>query len=115
MMARERDIVQWGNPHCDEVVERVLGFKLNKLSEVRCSKWSAPRLSKKQQAYAALDIIKPLEAYYKMLEMPDLSQWIDPESCQLGVIVDIVPHTPETIATKQEKASTLETWQQEPQ
>jgi len=91
MMTRERDIVQRGNPHCEEVVERVLGFKLDKSNEVRCSKWSATQLSNKQEVYAALDVIKPLEAYYKMLEMPDLSQRIDPESCQPGVIVDVVP------------------------
>jgi hypothetical protein len=93
MMARDHDIVQRGNHNCDETVQCILGFTLNKSNDVCCSKWSVATLSKAQATYAALDVIKPLEAYYKILEMPDLSQPMDPGCCTPGVLVDIVlPH-----------------------
>ena len=91
MMARERDVVQRGNHSLEYVVEAVTGFKIDKSEDVRCSKWSNRNLTNRQQRYAALDVIKPLEVYETLLELPDLSQRIDPDDAKPGLLVDIVP------------------------
>ena len=91
MMARDRDVVQRGNHRLDYLVELVLGDKLDKSDDVRCSKWSSHKLSNRQMVYAALDVIKPLEMYEELSKLPDLSQRLDPACARHGLMVDIVP------------------------
>lgn len=77
----------------------VLGFQLDKDPLVRCSKWSTSKLSEKQTRYAALDVIKPLEAYLELEKMPDLCQRLSPGLATVGVDVDIVPGRSRTSCT----------------
>lgn len=91
MMARERDVVQRGNHSCEDLVEKVLDFKLDKDRNIRCSQWFRHSLSSRQVQYAALDVIKPFKAYEKLLLLPDLSQHIDPSRAKPGLVLDIVP------------------------
>jgi hypothetical protein len=91
MFARKRDIVQSGNCSMALVIELVLGETLDKSDDVRCSKWSSSVYSRRQILYAGLDVIKPLEAYEKLSQLPDLSQRIDPDNALPGLNIDIVP------------------------
>ena len=91
LMARERDVVQRGNHSLKDLVHLVLGMTVDKDNAIRCSKWSTPKLSTKQKEYAAYDVIYPLEMYFKLAEMPDLSQRLDPDQAVAGSVVDIVP------------------------
>jgi hypothetical protein len=46
-----------------------------------------------QLLYAGFDVIKPLEVYEKLSQLPDLLQQIDPENALPGLNIDIVlPH-----------------------
>jgi ribonuclease D len=78
MYARRRDIVQSGNASLQQIVEQVTGYRMDKDMAIRCSKWSRTNLSEEQLRYAAIDVIKPLEAYFAMELMPDLCQRLDP-------------------------------------
>jgi hypothetical protein len=89
-MARERDVVHSGAVGLDTIVRQCLGECLNKTAGVRLSKWSAQTLSPQQQQYAALDVIKSLEVYFKLVHMPNLSLRLS-SSAQPGTEVDIVP------------------------
>jgi hypothetical protein len=95
--ARKRDIVQNANTSMANLVLIVLGEILDKSEEIRCSNWAKTHLTKEQQEYAALDVIKPLELYDEIIKLPDLSLRLDPESAVPGLAIDIVPgHTPRT-------------------
>ena len=49
------------------------------------------KLSDDQVTYAALDAIKSLEVYFKLLALPDLSLRMTTDTANVGVNVDIVP------------------------
>jgi hypothetical protein len=91
MFARTRDVVQRANHSMADLVKCVLNEELDKSEEVRCSRWSSSTLAPRQIQYAALDVIKPLEVYEKLVCLPDLSLRLDPSSGQFGVEVDVVP------------------------
>jgi len=91
MFARERDVIQKANRSLADIVEIVLGYKLDKRDEIRCSKWSSLSLSSEQRLYAALDVIKPLEVYEKISILPNLAQRLDPGKAVTNLLVDIVP------------------------
>jgi ribonuclease D len=59
-------------------VEIVLGDKLDKQDNIRCSQWSKQQLSKEQRVYVALDVIRPLQAYKRMASLPNLAQRLNP-------------------------------------
>ena len=100
MYARERDIVQNGNCSMELIVELVLNEKLDKSDDVRCSKWSSSVYSTHQKLYAGLDVIKALQAYEKLSQLPDLSQRLDPANAVPGLAIDIVPPHSRTARNK---------------
>ena len=90
-MAREQDVVPSGVVGLDVIVECVLNEKLSKTPSVRLSRWSVSQLSSEQINYSALDVIKALEVYFKLNEMPDLTARLKLHEATQGRVVDIVP------------------------
>jgi hypothetical protein len=91
IMARARDVVQSGIVGLECLGERVLNEKLSKIPTVRLSRWSAGQLSTEQINYSALDVIKALEVYFKLNDMPDLTAHLTSDDATPGKVVDIVP------------------------
>ena len=92
VMARKRDVVQSGVVTLDRLVAVVLEERLPKDPLVRCSnQWSAKVLSAEQVMYAALDVIKPLEVYFKLTLKPDLTMRLKAAEATVGVVADVVP------------------------
>jgi hypothetical protein len=91
MFACEQDVVQNGNSSMELIIELVLGEKLDKSNDVCCSKWSSSVYSMQQKITAGLDVIKPFDAYEKLSQLPDLSQWLEPENALPGLDIYIVP------------------------
>ncbi len=86
-----RDVVQSGIVGLEYLVERVLNEKLLKIPTLRLSRWSACQLSTVQINYSALDVIKALEVYFKLNDMPDLTARLTLDDATPGKVVDIVP------------------------
>jgi hypothetical protein len=91
IMARARDVVQSGTVGLECLVERVLNEKLSKVPSVRLSRWSVSQLSDEQINYSALDVIKALEVFFKLNDMPDLTSRLTLHEATPGRVVDIVP------------------------
>jgi hypothetical protein len=89
-MARERDVVHSGAVGLDTIVRKCLSERLVKPPSVRLSVWSAATLTADQIQYAALDAIKALEVYLKLVKMPNLAQRLSSKA-PTGTLVDIVP------------------------
>ena len=90
-MARAQDVVQSGTVGLECLVEHVLNEKLTKEPSVRLSCWSVAQLSPEQINYSALDVIKALEVFFKLSEMPDLTLRLTCHEATSGRVVDIVP------------------------
>jgi len=90
-MARERDVVPSGVVGLEGLVKNVLNEKLSKTPSVRLSRWSVSQLSSEQINDIALDVIKALEVYFKLNEMPDLTARLKLHEATQGRVVDIVP------------------------
>ena len=91
-MAREWDVVPSGVVGLECLVERVLNEKLSKTPSVRLSRWSVSQPSSSEQInYSALDVIKALEVYFKLNEMPDLTACLKLHEATQDRVVDIVP------------------------
>jgi ribonuclease D len=90
-MVRARDVVQSGVVGLECLVECVLKVKLSKVPSVHISQWSVSQLSPKQINYSALGVIKALEVYFKLCDMPDLTARLTLHDTTLGKVVDIVP------------------------
>ena len=84
-------MVQEGTVGMGYLVECVLNEKLDKSAPVRLSKWSKKDLSPQQMDYAALDVLKPLEVYYKISTLPDLNTRLGPAAALPETEVDVVP------------------------
>jgi hypothetical protein len=90
IMAHKQDAVQgdFVGPEC--LVEGVLNEKLSKVPSVHLSWWSVSQLSPKQINYSALDVIKALEVYFKLNDMPVLTARLTLHDATPGRVVDIV-------------------------
>ena len=91
IMARARDVVQSGVVGLECLVERVLNEKLSKVPSVRLSRWSVSQVSPNQINYGALDVIKALEVFFKLNDMPDLTSRLTLHEATPGRVVDIMP------------------------
>ena len=91
VMARERDVVRSGVLGLECLVERVLNEKLTKDPSVRLSRWSVSQLSTEQINYSALDVIKGLEVFFTLNDMPNLTSRLTLHEATPGRVVDIVP------------------------
>ncbi len=65
-------------------------MKLSKVPSVRLS-LSVSQLSPKQINYSTLDVIKALEVYFKLNDMPVLTAHLTLHDATPGRVVDIVP------------------------
>jgi len=90
-MARARDVVKTGVVALDTLVKVTLKEHLKKSPSVRLSTWSAPKLTHEQAKYAALDVIKALEVFFFLDDLPDLTTRFTPDDVAEGLAVDIVP------------------------
>jgi len=90
-MARTRDVVRSGTAGLDVLVLEILKQRLLKSPAVRLSNWSSKALSDDQVKYAALDVIKALEVYFKLAPMPNLTARLVQADISTGKAVDIVP------------------------
>ena len=90
-MACARDVVQSGVVGLECLVECVLNEKLSKVPSVGLSQWSVSQLSSEQINYSALDVIKALEGFFKLNDMPDLTLRLTLHKATTGRVVDIVP------------------------
>ncbi len=89
-LARARDVVRNGTASLQQIVRATLKEDLDK--SVRLSKWSAKILTDEQKYYAALDVIKALEVYFSLMELPDLTSRLSTISdATVGMSVDVVP------------------------
>lgn len=104
IMARTQDVVLTGVVSLQTLVELVLGEKLLK-TKVRVSKWSATKLSDEQALYAALDVIKPLEVYFKLDSKPDLTARFSAADAVAGVFADVVPQRSSSVSTMATRAA----------
>jgi hypothetical protein len=91
IMVHARDVVQSGVVGLECLVECVLKEKLSKVPSVRISRWSVSQLSPEQIYYSALDVIKALEVYFKLCDMPDLTARLTLHDTTPGKVVDIMP------------------------
>jgi len=89
VMARERGVVDSGTASLQNLVKYVLKQHLGKDPEIRCSTWSSAILSAKQQEYAALDVIKSLETYLNLDNLPNLAARLAPDEAVRNLQVDI--------------------------
>jgi ribonuclease D len=90
--AKNRDVVNNANTSLADLVEKLLGVKMNKQNDIRCSRWSNKPLTAEQMLYASEDAIKSLDVYMKLCGMKDLSQRLsDVDAQEEGIEVDIVP------------------------
>jgi len=90
-MACARDVVQSGVVGLECLVECVLNEKLSKVPSVGLSRWSGSQLSSEQINHSALDVIKALEGFFKLNDMPDLTLRLTFHEATTGRVVDIVP------------------------
>ncbi|KAK3247982.1 hypothetical protein CYMTET_42537 [Cymbomonas tetramitiformis] len=91
-MACKRGVVPRANVALDSLVSAVLQERLDKSPSVRLSKWSQTNLSDEQTLYASLDVIKPVEMYFKLLQLPDLTRrCLSLEELPLNSMVDVMP------------------------
>jgi hypothetical protein len=90
IVARARDVVQSSVVGLECLVECALKEKLSKVPSVHISQWSVSQLSPKQINYSALDVIKALEVYFKLCDMPDLTARLTLHDTTPGKNVDIV-------------------------
>jgi len=90
-MTRARDVVKTGVVALDTLVKVTLKEHLKKSPSVRLSTWSAPKLTHEQAKYAALDVIKALEVFFFLDDLPDLTTRFTPDDVAEGLAVDIVP------------------------
>ena len=88
--ARHRGVVD-RHDSLQRLVEVVLEEQLSKAPEIRMSRWSRARLTNLQALYAALDAIKSLEVFFKLLPLEDLTVRLDASEALSGVEVDVVP------------------------
>ena len=86
MYARKCNVVQDDIVSIETSIQIVLNQKFDKQERVGCSKWSKKDLSIEQTGYAALDVTKPLEAYFEKATLPGLNTWLKVEGVQLGTI-----------------------------
>ena len=91
IMARARDVVQSGVVGLECLKERVLNEKLLIMPSVHLSWWSSGQLSTKRINYSALDVIKALEVYFKLNDVPDLTAHLTLDDATPGKVIDIVP------------------------
>ena len=89
--ARKRDVVRNGTASLEKLVQLTLGEKLDKSPSLRLSRWSCPELCDAQKRYAALDVIKSLEVFEHLQNLPDLTLRLTPEVAKPNLHVDIVP------------------------
>ena len=89
--ARQRDVVHHGTVTLSKLVSLTLHEKLDKLEQVRFSKWSNKKLTVEQETYAALDAIKSLQVYFHLRNLPDLNARLKSSNVAPNQEVDIVP------------------------
>lgn len=82
---------------------------LLKTPAVRLSTWSRGALNDAQIKYAALDVIKALEVYFKLSPMPNLTARLVKADIVPGKLIDIVPShgSVEVLATRAASAVIL--------
>ena len=84
-------MVQNGTASLEKLVQLTLGEKLDKLPSLRLSKWSCPDLCDDQKQYAALEVIKSLQVFEHLQNLPDLTLRLSAEVATPNLLVDIVP------------------------
>ncbi|KAK3279881.1 hypothetical protein CYMTET_12253 [Cymbomonas tetramitiformis] len=91
-MACRRGVVTRGNVALDILVSTILQERLDKSPSVRLSKWSCSTLTNEQAQYAALDVIKPIEIYFRLLVLPDLTRRCSADdTIPIHSVVDVMP------------------------
>jgi hypothetical protein len=87
MMAKNRGVI---NSATASLVEAVLRKCMSKDPAIRFSLWGARVLNVSQEKYGAIDVIEPLNVYYALCALPDLSVRLTAKTATSGTIASIV-------------------------
>ena len=89
-MAKDRGVVNDARTGLAKLVLILLHENMDKDNTVRSSKWAHRVLTDRQKKYAALDAIKSMEVYLKLLPLPDYTQRLKSCEAKAGITIDIV-------------------------